>query len=137
MISQDGSYMDKSYIDTPIATLLCGALLLSGGAGIIDNSSSVEQSNNYGYYLEESGTNIQDEAYQVPAQTWSPVEDMIQIEMSVPDAAEINVTESLQVINNLAFLTVNEDVDNEIERYFASKPVKTKTILINHRINQG
>ena len=74
-------------------------------------------------------------ACQVSAQTWSPVEDMIQMETRVPITSEINVTESLQVINNLAFLTVDKNVDNEIERYFVSKPVKTKTILINRLIN--
>ncbi len=71
------------------------------------------------------------------APTWSAVKLETQVFEKKPIEMEINIAESLSVVKNMAFLPVDEVIDSEIERYFASKPIKMKTILVNSRINQG
>jgi hypothetical protein len=109
----------------------------SGLSSIEDGVSLDHNKNNYGYSLKQSLGNVKHSAYLVPTPTWSHVDNFVKLEIDQSADQKIDVTESLKVIKNLAFLTVDEEVDNEIERYFASMPIKTKTIMINPRIKQG
>lgn len=132
MNTSPGSYVEKSYFPNSsslAACLMVGALCVPAPA--------VANSNFRGYSLENSGSHFQEKLYQIPTSTWSSVEQVTSIVENVSVVSEINVTESLNVIRNLAFLTVDEAIDNEIEQYFASKPIKTKTIFINPRLQQG
>ncbi len=88
------------------------------------------------YSVGHSESHFQEKLYQIPTSTWSSVEQVTQSIENVSVTTEINVTESLNVIRNLAFLAVDEDVDSQIEQYFASKPVKTKTIFVNPRLQK-
>lgn len=135
-----GSYLDKSYFVNPnlIAPyILCGALLSYGGLCVVENVSHCEPKNKFGYVIEKPRSNMQSKAYQVPAPTWSPSENLVQLKTNQPIHSKIDVAHSLNVINKFSFLEVDEVVNDEIERYFASKPMRTKTILVNHRIKNG
>ena len=138
MNNESGSYIEKSYI-TPkhIATgLMIGSILAYSGIGAID--SLPDEQKIYDRHLSESiSSNIQNQAYHIPTSTWSSIGNVSDLSIHQTVDSKINATESLNVLRSLAFLAVNEDVDNEIERYFASKPIKTKTILINSRITHG
>ncbi len=126
-----GSYVEKSYFPDPnsLATcLMVGALCVPALA--------VAGSNFPGYSVGHSGSHFQEKLYQIPTSTWSSVEQVTQSIENVSVTTEINVTESLNVIRNLAFLAVDEDVDSQIEQYFASKPIKTKTIFVNPRLQK-
>lgn len=140
MRNESGSYIEKSYFfnTKSIATcLMIGFLLSPAELGAIEDNVSNEPKV-YGKYLSKSlGSSIQDEAYQVATSTWSSVDNVFGLQISQSVGSAINASESLNLIKNLAFLAVDEDVDNEIELYFASKPIKIKTILINPRIKQG
>ena len=139
MNSQSGSYIEKTYVRPgSIATcIMCSAILSHGGLGIPEAAAFVEQDNTYEYSLEKAMPSVQGKAYQVPSPTWSSIDNASDLKKDHPGSLAINASDSLQVIKTLAFMGVDEDVDNEIERYFASKPIKTKTILINRRIKQG
>lgn len=140
MNNESGSYIEKSYI-TPkqIATagLMIGSIFFAySGIGAID--SLPDEQKIYDRHLSESiGSNLQNQAYHLPTSTWSSIGNVSDLAIHQTVDSKINATESLNVLRSLAFLAVNEDVDNEIERYFASKPIKTKTILINSRITHG
>jgi hypothetical protein len=44
---------------------------------------------------------------------------------------------SFDILKKLAFMTVDEEAaDKRIEDYFASKPIKTRTIFENNRIKK-
>lgn len=132
MKTSPGSYIEKSYfpnLNSLATCLMVGALCVP--------ASAVANNNFRGYSLEDQGSHFQEKLYQIPTSTWSSVEQITPSIDNVSVTSEINVTESLNVIRNLAFLTVDEAIDNEIEQYFASKPIKTKTIFINPRLQQG
>jgi len=116
---------------------MCSAILSHGGLGVQEAAAFVEQDNAYEYSLEKAMPIIQGKAYQVPSPTWSSIDNASDLKREHPKGLAINVFDSLETIKNLAFMGVDEDVDIEIERYFASKPIKTKTILINRHIKQG
>ena len=131
MNTSPGSYIEKPYFPNPnsLATcLMVGALCVP--------ASAIANSDFRGYSLDNSGSHFQEKLYQIPTSTWSSVEQVTQSIKNVSVTAEINVAESLNVIRNLAFLTVDEDVDSEIEQYFASKPIKTKIIFVNPRLQK-
>lgn len=140
MKNESGSYIEKSYFNNAksIATcLMIGFLLSPAGLGAVEDTVSNEP-NVCGKSLFKSiGSGIQNETYQTATSTWSSVDNVSDLKIKQPVVSAINVSESLNVIDKLAFLAVDEDIDNEIELYFASKPIKTKTILINPRIKQG
>lgn len=132
MNNDPGSYIEKSYFPNPSSIVTClmmGALCAPVLAGTIDDFN--------GYSLGNSGSNFQGKMYQISTSTWSPIDQAKHLKANPIIATDINVTESLNVIRNLAFLIVDEDINNEIEQYFFSKPIKTKTILVNSRIQQG
>ena len=132
MRTDAGSYIEKSYLpnSNSLATcLMMGVLCVPASTVTIDNFC--------GYSLENSGSHFEEKMYRIPASTWSSVEQSTQSIETSSVTTEINVTESLNVIRNLAFLAVDEDVDSEIEQYFASKPIKIRTILVNPRLQQG
>ncbi len=132
MRTDAGSYIEKSYLpnSSSLATcLMMGVLCVPASTVTIDNF--------HGYSLENSGSHFEEKMYRIPASTWSSIEQSTQSIETSSITTEINVTESLNVIRNLAFLAVDEDVDNEIEQYFASKPIKIRTILVNPRLQQG
>lgn len=140
MRQEFGSYLDKSYFVNPISIapyILCGALLSYSGFGVVGNVSHCEPKNRFGYAIEKPRSNMQNNAYQVPAPTWSPSENLVQLKTNQSIHSKLDVLHSLNVIKKFSFLEVDKVVDDEIERYFASKPIKTKTILVNQRINNG
>lgn len=132
MRTDAGSYIEKSYRpnSSSLATcLMMGVLCVPASTVTIDNFR--------GYSLDNSGSHFEEKMYRIPASTWSSVEQSTQSIETSSVTTEINVTESLNVIRNLAFLAVDEEVDSEIEQYFASKPIKIRTILVNPRLQQG
>lgn len=132
MKNDPGSYIENSYFPSPsslAACLMMGVLCTPVSVGTINDFN--------GYSLENSRSNFQGNFYQIPTSTWSPIDQATHLKANLIIASDINVTESLNVIRKLAFLIVDEDINNEIEQYFFSKPIKTKTILVNPRIQQG
>ena len=126
-----GSYIEKSYF--PNANSLATCLMV--GALCVP-ASSMANSDAHTHSWGNSGSRFQEKLYQIPTSTWSSVEQVTQSIENASVTAEINVTESLKAIRNLAFLTVDENIDKEIDDYFASKPMKTKTIFVNPRLQR-
>lgn len=138
MMHYTESYIDKPYHSkSSIATyLLCGAMLSSGGVaalqdGPVDNTT--EQSN---YSIHPQPSQILKKHYQTPP-TWSSLENISSTKITKETDSRIDVSLALKVVNQLAFMKVDEDVDQKIESYFASKPIKTRTVFENHRIKNG
>lgn len=139
MKNTNETYIGQSYsINHNLAvTLLCGALIYNGGLLAVSKSLPHQKVSLYGCEIEKQGSKIQDEVYKIAPSTWSPLKNVTLLEGKKSLNSKINVKNSLNVINKLAFLPVDEKIDKEVELYFASKPVKTKTIFLNNRIHKG
>ncbi len=139
MISNTESYINRPYFVRPssIATyLFCSALLSQGGVGTLNADIDI---NNIGQYHEHSFQSQpkqgQEYVYRLPSSTWISLDNISNIDIS--DDTVFDASISFDVIRKLSFMSVDEKIDKAIDDYFASKPLKTKTIFKNHRINIG
>lgn len=138
MMHYTESYIDKPYHSkSSIATyLLCGALLSSSGgmiqSSIVDDTVSLQH-----YTIQPQPSQISTEHYQVPSPTWSPLENLSSTDIIGEVKPRIDTSIALRVVNKLAFMKVDEEIDQKIENYFAAKPIKTRTVFENHRIKKG
>ncbi len=140
MKNTNETYIGKSYSinhNLAVTYLLCGALIYNGGLLAANKSIPLEKISLYGSEIEKQGSKIQDEIYKIAPSTWSPLKNVTLLERKKSVNSKINVENSLNIISKLAFLPVDEKIDKEVELYFASKPVKTKTIFLNNRIHKG
>lgn len=81
---------------------------------------------------------ILDEHCVVPSPTWSAaIESISRMDIGNEFDYTIDTARTLSIINELSFMQVDEEIDQKIEKYFISKPVKTRTVLENHRIKKG
>lgn len=145
MRNQYGSYLEKVYLgdSKTIETFVtCNALLSSDRLASIssfedttfEDTASFYQGANYWNSLKEKVSHFHNIAYLVVTPTWSSIDHSTEVKYKF---SEIDVKESLNTIKRFAFLAVDEKTDSEIENYFASIPIKTKTILKNPRIKKG
>lgn len=132
MRTDTGSFIEKTYF--PERSSLVTSCLVMGALCAPAPATAITPS--HGYLGKNSETYLEERIYQPVSPTWSPLKLETQVSEKVSETVGINVAESLSVVKKMAFLAVDEAIDNEIESYFASKPVKTKTILVNSRINQ-
>ncbi|WP_310600579.1 hypothetical protein [Desulfobulbus sp.] len=140
MKNDAGTYIEKPYYinqNLAVTYLLCGALFYNGGMANINDQRPLERMKHYGCAIENQGSNIQNPVYKFPSHTWSPLKNFAYFDANKYIDSKLDVKDSLNVIKKLAFLPVNEEIDREVEQYFASKPIRTKTIFINNRIHKG
>lgn len=135
------SYLEKPYSlsKSTIATCLaCGAALLApAGLGMeADSMLLPENLPAYACSAKQLGSNIPTRLYSKNIPTWMSADQMSQIELQEDVNLQLDVEESLRTIKKFAFLSVDEKIDREIEQHFASKPMKTRTIFVNKRINR-
>ena len=129
-----GSYIDDQYLPFPMGTSLIDDSLPS------DNHTTPSAMQTLTTELLQAPSNIIQgitasyETFHTPP-TWLMFDRLVAQKTSPIEDFGINVPEALKTIKNLSFLSVNEDIDNEIERYFSSKPLKTKIIFVNKRNN--
>jgi hypothetical protein len=111
-------------------------LLSQGGVGTLNAYIDI---NNIVQYQEDSSKSQpnqgQEYVYRLPSPTWINSDNISNIGIS--DDKAFNASISFDVIRKLSFMSVDEKIDKAIDDYFASKPIKTKTIFKNHRINIG
>uniref|UniRef100_UPI004055C287 hypothetical protein n=1 Tax=Candidatus Electrothrix sp. TaxID=2170559 RepID=UPI004055C287 len=132
MINNTESYIDKPYLSKypSIVTSRDGCAVLSYGNV---NSYHSEKFNDidmrYGY--------DQDFSYDTQPPTWAPLDNIICADFENDAEVIFDALTSLDIINKLAFIAVDEEADRRIEEYFASNPIKTRTIFENHRMKKG
>lgn len=139
MMHYTESYIDKPYNSkSSIATyLLCGALLSSGGVAALQNGPVDNAIEQYNCSIQPQPSQILKKYYQVPSPTWSSLENISSTKITKETDSRIDASLALKVVNQLAFMEVDEEVDQKIESYFASKPIKMRTVFENHRIKNG
>jgi hypothetical protein len=132
MISNTESYIDKPYLSKypSIATsLVCCAVLSYGGVGNCLPEQLDKIDKQYGYN--------QEVFHEIQPSTWVSLDNISNADFKNDSASIFDALTSFDVIKKLSFMAVDEEADKRIEDYFASTPIKTRTIFENHRIKKG